>query len=198
LTPLLSDCSMKSSEEKRTMIPIISIVGRSKSGKTTLIERLIPEFMKRGYRVATIKHHHKAIQIDHEGKDSWRHKQAGAQTVVVSSPHKVALIEDVSQDLSLDDLATRFIQGADIIIAEGFKRDKHPKIEVFRKAIHPHPLAPELKNVIAVVSNCPLSLDIPCMDPNNIKGIADVIEKQIILIQRGSDNTRAEKSPRAK
>jgi molybdopterin-guanine dinucleotide biosynthesis protein MobB len=180
---------MKSFGEKRIMIPIISIVGRSKSGKTTLIERLIPEFMKRGYRVATIKHHNKAFQIDHEGKDSWRHKQAGAQTVVISSPQKVALIEDVSQDLSLDDLATRFIQGADIIIAEGFKRDKHPKIEVFRKDILPEPLAPQLKNVIAVVSDCPLSLDIPCMDLNNIKGIATVIEERIIRIQNMSDST---------
>jgi len=180
------------------MIPIISIVGSSKSGKTTLIERLIPELIKRGYRVATIKHHGKDFQIDHEGKDSWRHKQAGAQTVVISSPQKVALIEDSSQDLPLDDLATRFIRGADIIIAEGFKRDKHPKIEVFRKVIHPHPLASELENVIAVVSDCPLALDIPCMNPNNIKGIADIIEEQIILIQRGSDNTCAEKSPRAK
>jgi molybdopterin-guanine dinucleotide biosynthesis protein MobB len=167
------------------MIPIISIVGRSKSGKTTLIEGLIPEFMKRGYRVATIKHHGKDFQIDHEGKDSWRHKQAGAQTVVISSPQKVALIEDSSQDLPLDDLATRFIRGADIIIAEGFKRDKHPKIEVFRQGTHSQPLAPQLKNVIAVVSDCPLALDIPCIDLNNIKGIADIIEEQIILIQRG-------------
>jgi molybdopterin-guanine dinucleotide biosynthesis protein MobB len=180
------------------MIPIISIVGRSKSGKTTLIERLIPEFMKGGYRVATIKHHDKAFQIDHEGKDSWRHKQAGAQTAVISSPHKVALIEDVSQDLSLDELAARFIRGADIIIAEGFKRDKHPKIEVFRQGIHPQPLAPQLKNVIAVVSDCLLPLDIPCMDLNNIKGIADLIEEQIILIQRDSDSTRAGKSRRVK
>ncbi len=179
------------------MIPIISIVGRSKSGKTTLIERLIPEFMKRGYRVATIKHHYKAFQIDHEGKDSWRHKQAGAQTVVVSSPQKVALIEDVSQDPSLDDLAARFIQGADIIIAEGFKRDKHPKVEVFRKVIHPHPLASELENVIAVVSDCPLSLDIPCMDFNDIRGIAHIIEERVIRIQRGRDSTSADKSRRA-
>lgn len=168
-------------------MPIISIVGRSKSGKTTLIERLIPEFMKRGYRIATIKHHGKDFQIDHEGKDSWRHKQAGAQTVIVSSPQKVALIEDVSQDLSLDELATRFIQGADIIIAEGFKRDKHPKIEVFRKEIHPHPLAPQLGNVIAVVSDSPLPLDIPCLNINDIKGIADFIEKRIMLREHMSD-----------
>jgi molybdopterin-guanine dinucleotide biosynthesis protein MobB len=171
------------------MIPIVSIVGRSKSGKTTLIEQLIPEFIKRGYRVATIKHHGKAFQIDHEGKDSWRHKQAGAHTVVISSPQKVALIEDVSQEFSLAELAARFIRGADIIITEGFKRDKHFKIEVFRKGINPHPLAPELENVIAVVSDAPLSLDIPCLSPNDISAIADVIEERVVLIQRSGNST---------
>jgi len=174
------------------MIPIISIVGRSKSGKTTLIERLIPELIKRGYRVATIKHHGKDFQIDHEGKDSWRHKQAGAHTVVISSPQKVALIEDASQDLSLTELATRFIREADIIIAEGFKRDKHPKIEVYRKGIHPHPLAPELENVLAVVSDKPLPLGIPCLDLNDINRIADVIEERVVLKQGGGDRTPAD------
>jgi molybdopterin-guanine dinucleotide biosynthesis protein MobB len=175
------------------MIPIIAIVGRSKSGKTTLIERLIPELTKRGYRVATIKHHGKHFEIDHEGKDSWRHKQAGASTVVIASPHKVALIEDVSHDLTLDDLAARFIQGADIIIAEGFKRDRHPKIEVFRKGVYPEPLAPQLQHVIAVASDCPLSLDTPCMNPNDIKGIANVIEERIIRRQQISSTTGAGK-----
>lgn len=163
------------------MIPVIAIVGRSKSGKTTLIERLIPEFIRRGYRVATVKHHGNDFPIDHEGKDSWRHKEAGAHTAVISSPQKVALIEDVSQDLSLAELATRFIRGADIIIAEGFKRESHPKVEVFRKEIHPHPLAPELENVIAVVSDDPLQLDrIPCLSSKDISGIADSIEERII------------------
>jgi molybdopterin-guanine dinucleotide biosynthesis protein B len=165
------------------MIPIISIVGRSKSGKTTLIERLVPEFIQRGYRVATIKHLGKDFQIDHEGKDSWRHKQAGAHTVIISSPHKVALIEDVSHDLPLTELTDRYIRGVDIIIAEGFKRDKYPKIEVFRKAIHPRPLAPGLENLIAIVGDCPLSLGIPCRDSNDIKGIADIIGKWIIITQ---------------
>ena len=163
------------------MIPIISIVGRSNSGKTTLIERLIPEFIKRGYRVATIKHHGEDFLIDHEGKDSRRHKEAGAQTVIISAPHKVALIEDTTHDLTLDELAVRFIREADIIIAEGFKRDKHPKIEVFRKDAHPCPLAPELENLIAVVSDCPLSLDIFCLSPDDISGIADVIERGLSM-----------------
>lgn len=165
------------------MIPIISIVGSSKSGKTTLIEQLIPELTKRGYRVATIKHHGKDFQIDHKEKDSWRHKEAGAQTVVISSPQKVALVEDVAHDHSLEELTTRFIQGVDCIIAEGFKREKYPKVEVFRKEVHPHPLAPELENVIAVVSDDPLSLDIPCFKLNDISGIADLIEERVVSPQ---------------
>jgi molybdopterin-guanine dinucleotide biosynthesis protein MobB len=167
------------------MIPIISIVGSSKSGKTTLIERLIPEFIRRGYRVATIKHHGNDFQIDHKRKDSWRHKEAGAHTVVISSPQKVALIEDAPHDLSLDELATRFIRGVDIIIAEGFKREQHPKVEVFRKEIHPRPLAPELENVIAVVSDDPLPLAIPCLGLDDIIGIADTIEGRVMSPQKG-------------
>jgi molybdopterin-guanine dinucleotide biosynthesis protein MobB len=164
------------------MIPIISIVGRSKSGKTTLIERLIPEFIKRGYRVATVKHHGGDFPIDQEEKDSWRHKQAGAHTVVISSPQKIALVEDVSHDLSLNEIASQFIHQADIIIAEGFKREQHPKVEVFRKAIHPHPLAPELENVVAVVSDEPLRLEtIPCLSTTDLGGIIDIIEKSLSL-----------------
>jgi molybdopterin-guanine dinucleotide biosynthesis protein MobB len=166
------------------MIPIIAIVGRSSSGKTTLMEQLIPEFIRRGYRVATIKHHGKDFQIDHEGKDSWRHKEAGAHTVIISSPHKVALIEDVTHDLTPDELATRFIRGADIIIAEGFKRGKHPKIEVCRKEVDPRPQAPELENLIAVVSDCQLPVDVPCLSPSDINRIADIIEERVIPSQK--------------
>jgi molybdopterin-guanine dinucleotide biosynthesis protein MobB len=168
------------------MIPIISIVGSSKSGKTTLIERLIPEFIKRDYRVATIKHHGKDFHIDHKGKDSWRHKEAGAHTVVISSPQKVALVEDTSHDHSLEELATRFIQGVNIIIAEGFKREKYPKVEVFRKEVHPYPLAPELENVIAVVSDDPLPLTIPCLGFKDINRIADIIEERVMSPQKST------------
>ncbi|UCC66774.1 MAG: molybdopterin-guanine dinucleotide biosynthesis protein B [Deltaproteobacteria bacterium] len=166
------------------MIPIVCIVGRSKSGKTTLIEQLIPEFIRRGYRVATIKHHVANFEIDHEGKDSWRHKKAGAQTVVISSPKRVALVEDVSQDFPLDELAARFIREADIIIAEGFKRDRHPKVEVFRKGVHPHPLASELENLIAVVSDEPLQMEVPCLSLNDVTGVVDIIEERVLSKHR--------------
>ena len=176
------------------MTPIIAIVGRSKSGKTALIERLIPEFIKRGYRVATVKHHGNDFQIDHEGKDSWRHKAAGAHTVVISSPRKIALIEDSPHDLSLEELATRFVRGADIIIAEGFKRDIHPKVEVFRKEIHPHPLAPDLENVIAVVSDDPSPVAFRSLRHDDIRGIADTIEEQVIAPLKGIRKKRHKKT----
>jgi molybdopterin-guanine dinucleotide biosynthesis protein B len=171
------------------MVPIISIVGRSKSGKTTLIERLLPELIRRGYRVATIKHTHEPFEIDCAGKDSQRHKEAGAHTVIISSPYKVALIEDAPQDLSLDELAVRFVREADIIIAEGFKGDKHPKVEVFRRAVHSHPLASELENMIAIMSDESLQMDIPCLDVNDTNGAADIIEEHVIATQGKGDTT---------
>jgi len=87
-----------------SMVPIVSIVGKSDSGKTTLIEKLLPALTGRGYRVATVKHDVHGFEVDQEGKDSWRHKQAGAHTVVISSPNKVALIRDVERDLTLDEI----------------------------------------------------------------------------------------------
>ena len=88
--------------------PIISIVGKSNSGKTTLIENLIPELTKRGYRVATIKHNVHGFDIDHEGKDSWRHKKAGAFATVIACPTRIALIEDIDHDQTLDEIRDKY------------------------------------------------------------------------------------------
>jgi len=161
------------------MTPIVSIVGRSKSGKTTLIERLIPELARRGYRVATIKHTPEDFEIDRKDKDSRRHKQAGAQTVLVASPQKVALIESVSHDLSPEELAERFIRGADIIVAEGFKQGGHPKVEVYRRSTE-GPLAAELENLIAVVTDEPFQLKCPRFSFDDITGVANIIEDRVM------------------
>ena len=88
------------------MIPIISIVGKSDSGKTTLIEKIVPELVRRGYRICTVKHHLHDFEIDKEGKDSWRHKRAGAHSVIISSPRKVALTRDVKKEMSLEEFFT--------------------------------------------------------------------------------------------
>ena len=120
------------------MPPIISIVGKSDSGKTTLIEKLIRELEQRGYRIGVIKHASHGFDIDREGKASWRHKAAGAETVVVASPGSVAMVKDEPIN-SLDHLATYF-NGIDLILTEGYKNESKPKIEVFRAEKHALPM----------------------------------------------------------
>lgn len=166
------------------MIPIISIVGKSDSGKTTLIEKLVPELNSRGYRIATVKHDIHGFEVDREGKDSWRHKQAGAHTVVISSPNKVALIRDVEKDLSLEEIREKLIQDVDLIISEGYKKDVQPKIEVFRKEKHKKLLCTEEDNFVAIVSSQKFDVGVPCFGLEDMKGVADFIEKEFLKSKR--------------
>jgi len=162
------------------MVPIISIVGKSDSGKTTLIEKLLPELIHRGYRVATVKHDTHGFEVDREGKDSWRHKKAGAQTVIISSPNKVALIRDVEKDLTLEEIREQLIQGVDLILSEGYKKDVQPKIEVFRKEKHKELLCTKEDNLIAIVSNQKFNIGVPCFGLEDMKRLADFIEKKFL------------------
>jgi molybdopterin-guanine dinucleotide biosynthesis protein B len=163
------------------MIPIISIVGRSDSGKTTLIEKLVPELTRRNYRIATVKHDVHGFEVDQEGKDSWRHKKAGAHTVVIASPNRVALIRDVEKDLTLEEIREKLIQDVDLILSEGYKKDVQPKIEVFRKEKHKELLCTEKDNLIAIVSNQAFNIGIPCFDLEDTKGLANFIEKKFLI-----------------
>jgi molybdopterin-guanine dinucleotide biosynthesis protein B len=162
------------------MIPIVSIVGKSDSGKTTLIEKLLPELVRRGYRIATVKHDTHGFEVDREGKDSWRHKRAGAHTVVISSPQKVALIRDVERDLTLAELRDRLIQDVDLIISEGYKKDIQPKIEIFRKEVHQELLCTEDDHLVAIVSNQAFDRGVPCFDLDDMAGLADFIEERFL------------------
>ncbi len=171
------------------MIPIISIVGKSDSGKTTLIEKLLPELTRRGYRVATVKHDMHGFEVDREGKDSWRHKQAGAHTVVISSPQKVALIRDVEKDLTLSEIRWRWIQDVDLILSEGYKTDIQPKIEVFRKEKHKKLLCTKKDNLIAVVSNQKFRVGVPCFGLEDTRGLANFIEKGFLKSKREKEIT---------
>ena len=166
------------------MIPIISIVGKSDSGKTTFIEKLVPELTRRGYRIATIKHDVHGFEVDREGKDSWRHKRAGAHTVVISSPNKVALIRDVEKDLTLEEVREKLIQDVDLILSEGYKKDVQPKIEIFRKEKHKKLLCTKEDNLIAIVSNKKFSVATSCFFLDDIKGVADFIEKRYLASKR--------------
>ncbi len=159
------------------MIPIISIVGTSNSGKTTLIEKLVPELVRRGYRVATIKHDVHGFEVDREGKDSWRHKKAGAHTVVISSPTKLAMIRDVDHDAELVELRDRYIRDVDLILSEGYKRNDQPKIEVFRKEMKRELLCSPEDHLLALATDTPFSIGVPCLDLDDAKGLVDLIEE---------------------
>ena len=162
------------------MIPIISIVGKSDSGKTTLIEKLIPELNRKGYRVATVKHDVHSFEVDREGKDSWRHRRAGSHSTVISSPQQLAIIRDMEHDASLEEIRDRFIRDVDIIITEGYKKDSAPKVEVFRKEAHREPLCTRDDNLVAFVSNQHFDLGVPCLDLNDGKALADLLERTVL------------------
>jgi molybdopterin-guanine dinucleotide biosynthesis protein B len=169
------------------LIPIISIVGKSDSGKTTLIEKLVPELTRRGYRVATVKHDVHGFEVDQEGKDSWRHKKAGAHTVVISSPNKVALIRDVEKDLTLDEIRDRLIQDVDLILSEGYKKDIQPKIEIFRKEKHKELLCAKEDHLVAIASNQKFDIGVPCFGLEDMKGLADFVEKEFLRSKQSGE-----------
>lgn len=120
---------------------LVAIVGKSDSGKTTLIERLVPELVALGLRVGTVKHDAHGFDIDHPGKDSWRHGRAGAEAYAVASPDKLAFVTRLPQELPPGDIARRFFAGFDIVVAEGYKRTAPHRVELFRIAAgHTEPL----------------------------------------------------------
>lgn len=155
-------------------IPILCFVGRSNSGKTTLIERLIPELVRAGYRVATIKHAGHGFDLDTEGKDSWRHKRAGASAVIVLSRGSLAMFSDVSEQIKVEELRDRFLDHEfDLIIAEGWKSEGYPKIIVVRDQMGEVAVSPE--GLLAVVSRKPLAAPVPRLDPDDVKGLSELI-----------------------
>lgn len=160
------------------MIPIISVVGRSDSGKTTLIEKLIPELNRRGYRVGTIKHDVHGFDIDHPGKDSWRHAKAGAELVLISSPTKAAMVKRVDAELTLDEIAGRYVSDVDLVLTEGFKRESKPKIEIRRGAEEPLSSPDEVLFVVAE-KQAVSEDDVPILALADISGMADLIERHI-------------------
>jgi len=129
----------------KTNSPMVAVVGNSGSGKTTLIEKLIPEITKRGLRVGTIKHDVHGFEMDKPGKDSWRHKHAGAAMTVISSPDQIGMVKDANHDHEPGELL-RLFGDVDVILCEGFKNRNIPKMEIFRAEMTIEPLCKMMNN----------------------------------------------------
>jgi len=167
---------------KEEMPPIVSVIGKSKSGKTTLIEKLVGELRSRGYRVATVKHSHHNFEIDQPGKDSWRHLQAGSEATAISSPGKIILMKPVAEELTLDDIGHLFGEDYDIILTEGFKQGDAPKIEVHRREIS-SPLG-TVSKLMAIVTDEPLKTKTRQFSLQDVVGLVDLLEQGFIKPQR--------------
>ena len=163
--------------------PAVSFVAKSGTGKTTLLEKVISELKKRGYRLGVIKHDAHHFDIDYPGKDSHRLTQAGADTMLISSQDKLAVIKQHAAEPSLNELIATYFSDVDMILTEGFKECNLPKIEVHRREWNPILLCRGERhdpNLLAVASDEPLQLDVPVLDINNPAQIADFVETEII------------------
>ena len=164
------------------MPPIVSIVGRSKSGKTTLIEKLIVELKSRGYHVATAKHTHRDMTSPESDKDSDRHLKAGSEASLIVDPHGLMMIKPLQKELNLTQISQIIGEDYDLILTAGYKQDDAPKIEVHRKDNAP-PLT-DVKKLFAVVTDEPLDTKVRQFALDDVKAIADLIETGFIKPNR--------------
>ena len=162
-------------------IPIVTFIGKSNSGKTTLLVKLIPELKKRGYRVASIKHSHHNVTIDKEGKDSWRHRDAGAEMVALVSGNTVSFVRDYPEEPSVEAIRKTYMNGADIILAEGFKWTDLPKIWVFRNG-NAESIIKKDDSLIAVVSDEEVDLNLPWVHIDDVSAVADLVVAKFLTI----------------
>jgi molybdopterin-guanine dinucleotide biosynthesis protein B len=154
---------------------VIGLAGWSGSGKTTLLTRLIPEFNRRGVKVSTVKHAHHAFDLDTPGKDSWAHRQAGAAEVLVSSGKRWALLHELrgEPEAALPELLAR-LSPVDLVIVEGFTRDPHAKLEVYRAANGKPPLHPGDPSIVAIASDVAFpDAGRPVIGLDDVSAIAD-------------------------
>ena len=161
------------------MVPVIAIVGKSGVGKTVIMEKLIAEFKARGYRVATVKHAHQTIDLDAPGKDTWRYSQAGSDVVAISSPLQVTIFNKLDHEPALDETIRLLGDGYDIILAEGFKDTRAPKIEVCPTGKTADLVCNE-SDLCAIIARVRKKGKKPIFGREEITGIADFIEHDII------------------
>lgn len=157
------------------MPPVIAFVGKPDCGKTTLLEKLIPELNRRGLKVGTVKHHVHAFEMDREGKDTWRHKRAGAKVVALSSPTGLGVIRDTDHDPAIPELLARYFYDLDLVLAEGYKQTDLPKVEVYRSSVHAAPLPDRDESWLAMVSDLRPDGALPCFGLDEIVPLADFL-----------------------
>jgi molybdopterin-guanine dinucleotide biosynthesis protein B len=164
------------------MPPVVSIVGKSSTGKTTFLEKLLRELTGRGYKIATIKHSHHSIDFDDPKKDSYRHSKAGAAITMVSSTTSFQIIKQLPREFTIDELARNLSEEYDLVMTEGFSRGNAPKVEIHRKEAGP--LLEVASNLFTVVTDEELDVDIPQFGLEDVKGVADLIAAKYILPNR--------------
>jgi molybdopterin-guanine dinucleotide biosynthesis protein B len=153
--------------------PIVAVVGKSDAGKTTFLEKLIKALKKRNIKVGTVKHDVHGFDIDKPGKDTWRHAQAGADAVIISSPSKVAVIKKLEEEMGLD-MVAELINDMDIVLTEGYKRSDKPKIEINRTA-HSRELLCTPEELIALVSDAEWNIGVPLFGLDDAEGVAELL-----------------------
>ena len=155
---------------------VMGFAGWSGSGKTTLVEQVIGVLTARGFDVSLVKHAHHSFDIDHAGKDSWRHRQAGCREVMVSSGQRWSLTRELRGDAeaTLDDLLAK-LGPCDVVLVEGFKRADIPKIEVYRAGVTEPLLFPEDGRIVAVATDTDVPTTLPTLDINDPEAVADFI-----------------------
>ena len=161
---------------------IYGVVGYKNAGKTGLMERLVTEITGRGFSLSTIKHAHHSFDVDHAGKDSFRHRQAGAHQVLLASRARWALMTELrgADEPPLADLLAR-LNPVDLVLVEGYKRDAHPKVEAFRAEPNNPLIAPTDATVRSVATDTPVQIDRPVFDLNDTKAIANFILQEVGL-----------------
>jgi molybdopterin-guanine dinucleotide biosynthesis adapter protein len=161
-------------------VTVYGVIGWKNAGKTSLMERLVAEFSARGLRVSTVKHVHHDVDLDQPGKDTYRHRMAGAQEVVLASANRMALLrEHRGEEPDLPVILARMAP-VDLVLVEGYKRDQHPKIEVFRREAGHDLIQPGDPMVRAVATDAALAaLSVPVLDLNNTAAIADFILREV-------------------
>ena len=161
---------------------IIGLAGWSGSGKTTLVTKVIPVLVRRGLKVATVKHAHHEFDIDQPGKDSWQHRQAGASEVAIVSSRRWAIVHELGQEPEppLAEILAK-LSPVDLVVVEGFKRHAHPKLEVFRAAVGKPLLHPDDDCIVAVATDVVLpQATVPVLMLDDIEGIANVLQAEAL------------------